>query len=94
MGACGKSAQVRYAPWLPTRWKAHAGQRADHAATMVTAGVYMVTRSSPLFVKAPDAMMATAIIGVITCTFAATISLVQTDIESTRVFHILQLLAT
>ena len=52
-----------------------------HAATMVTAGVYMVARSNPIFNRAPDARMAVAIIGTLTAIFAASIGIVQTDIK-------------
>jgi len=81
-GACGKSAQLPLYVWLPDAMEGPTPVSAlIHAATMVTAGVYMVARSSPLFVKAPDAMTAVAIVGCATSLFAATIGLVQTDIK-------------
>jgi len=81
-GACGKSAQVPLYVWLPDAMEGPTPVSAlIHAATMVTAGVYMITRSSPLFVKAPDAMTAVAVVGCATSLFAATIGLVQTDIK-------------
>ncbi|SRR5579871_95477 len=82
MGACGKSAQVPLYVWLPDAMEGPTPVSAlIHAATMVTAGVYMVARSSHLFVKSPVAMEVVAVIGCITCIFAATIGLVQTDIK-------------
>ncbi len=52
-----------------------------HAATMVTAGVYMVARSNPIFSRGPEALMAVAVIGTLTAIFAASIGIVQTDIK-------------
>ncbi len=65
-----------------TRWKGrHRSARLIHAATMVTAGVYVVARSHVLFMHAPTAMLVVAIVGCATALFAATIGLVQTDIK-------------
>lgn len=81
-GACGKSAQFPLYVWLPDAMEGPTPVSAlIHAATMVTAGVYMVARSNSLFVLAPKAMMVVAIIGGFTAIFAATIGLVQNDIK-------------
>jgi NADH-quinone oxidoreductase subunit L len=82
MGACGKSAQFPLYVWLPDAMEGPTPVSAlIHAATMVTAGVYMVARSNALFVLAPSAMKTVAIIGALTAIFAATIGLVQNDIK-------------
>jgi NADH-quinone oxidoreductase subunit L len=82
VGACGKSAQVPLYVWLPDAMEGPTPVSAlIHAATMVTAGVYMVARSNALFTLAPKAMMVVAIIGAITAIFAASIGLVQNDIK-------------
>jgi NADH-quinone oxidoreductase subunit L len=82
VGACGKSAQFPLYVWLPDAMEGPTPVSAlIHAATMVTAGVYMVARSNALFVLAPNAMKAVAIIGALTAIFAATIALVQNDIK-------------
>ncbi len=82
VGACGKSAQVPLYVWLPDAMEGPTPVSAlIHAATMVTAGVYMVARSNALFVLAPDAMKVVAIIGAVTAIFAASIGLVQNDIK-------------
>ena len=82
VGACGKSAQLPLYIWLPDAMEGPTPVSAlIHAATMVTAGVYMVARSNALFVLAPTAMKTVAIIGALTAIFAASIGLVQNDIK-------------
>ena len=82
LGACGKSAQIPLYVWLPDAMAGPTPVSAlIHAATMVTAGVYMVARSSAIYLKAPAAMEAVAIIGLATAFFAATIGLAQNDIK-------------
>jgi NADH-quinone oxidoreductase subunit L len=82
VGACGKSAQFPLYVWLPDAMEGPTPVSAlIHAATMVTAGVYMVARSNALFVLAPNAMKTVAMIGALTAIFAATIGLVQSDIK-------------
>ena len=82
MGACGKSAQLPLYVWLPDAMEGPTPVSAlIHAATMVTAGVYVVARSHVLFVHSETAMVAVAIVGCATAFFAATIGLVQTDIK-------------
>jgi NADH-quinone oxidoreductase subunit L len=81
-GACGKSAQLPLYVWLPDAMEGPTPVSAlIHAATMVTAGVYVVARSHILFSHAPTAMLVVAIVGCATAFFAATIGLVQTDIK-------------
>ena len=81
-GAIGKSAQLPLYVWLPDAMEGPTPVSAlIHAATMVTAGVYMVARMHPLFSRAPVAMMAVAIVGTLTAFYSATIGLVQTDIK-------------
>jgi NADH-quinone oxidoreductase subunit L len=82
VGAVGKSAQVPLYVWLPDAMAGPTPVSAlIHAATMVTAGVYMVTRCNVLFRLAPDAMAVVAVIGGITAIFAAVIALAQNDIK-------------
>ena len=82
MGATGKSAQLPLYVWLPDAMEGPTPVSAlIHAATMVTAGVYVVARSHILFTYAPTAMLVVAIVGCATAFFAATIGLVQTDIK-------------
>src|SRR6202044_2007527 len=81
-GAIGKSAQLPLYVWLPDAMEGPTPVSAlIHAATMVTAGVYMVARMHPLFSRAPIAMFVVALVGAITAFYAATIGLVQTDIK-------------
>jgi NADH-quinone oxidoreductase subunit L len=82
MGAMGKSAQFLLHTWLPDAMEGPTPVSAlIHAATMVTAGVFMVARLSPLFELAPDAAAFVTFIGATTALFAATIGLVQNDIK-------------
>ncbi len=82
VGACGKSAQIPLYIWLPDAMEGPTPVSAlIHAATMVTAGVYMVSRSHVIFERAPIALTVVAIIGTLTAFFAATIGIAQTDIK-------------
>jgi NADH-quinone oxidoreductase subunit L len=82
VGACGKSAQLPLYIWLPDAMEGPTPVSAlIHAATMVTAGVYMVARSNAIFVLAPTAMKTVAVVGALTAIFAASIGLVQNDIK-------------
>ena len=82
MGAMGKSAQFLLHTWLPDAMEGPTPVSAlIHAATMVTAGVFMVARLSPLFETSPTAMTVVLIVGAITAFFAATVGLVQNDIK-------------
>ena len=81
-GAVGKSAQLPLYVWLPDAMEGPTPVSAlIHAATMVTAGVYMVARMHPLFSRAPIAMLIVAFVGAATAFYSATIGLVQTDIK-------------
>jgi NADH-quinone oxidoreductase subunit L len=81
-GAVGKSAQLPLYVWLPDAMEGPTPVSAlIHAATMVTAGVYMVARMHVFYSKAPAAMLVVATIGALTAFYAATIGLVQTDIK-------------
>jgi len=81
-GAVGKSAQLPLHVWLPDAMEGPTPVSAlIHAATMVTAGVFMVARSNPLFNLSPAAMSTVAVVGGVTALFAATIALVQNDIK-------------
>jgi NADH-quinone oxidoreductase subunit L len=82
VGACGKSAQLGLHTWLPDAMEGPTPVSAlIHAATMVTAGVFMVCRLSPMFEASPFAMHVVMTVGAATCFFAATCGLVQTDIK-------------
>lgn len=82
IGATGKSAQVPLYVWLPDAMAGPTPVSAlIHAATMVTAGVYMIVRLNPMFVAAPNTMMVIAIVGAVTAVMAATIGLTQFDIK-------------
>ncbi|MGH9773356.1 MAG: NADH-quinone oxidoreductase subunit L [Candidatus Acidiferrales bacterium] len=81
-GAVGKSAQLPLYVWLPDAMEGPTPVSAlIHAATMVTAGVYMVARMNVLFSRAPAAMLTVAIVGAVTAFYAATFGLAQTDIK-------------
>ncbi len=82
MGATGKSAQIPLYTWLPDAMEGPTPVSAlIHAATMVTAGVYMVARCNVLFLLAPTSLLVVAVIGAATAIFAASIGLAQNDIK-------------
>jgi len=82
IGAIGKSAQLPLYTWLPDAMEGPTPVSAlIHAATMVTAGVYMVVRNHAIYNLTPDALLLVGVIGGVTALFAATIGLVQTDIK-------------
>ena len=82
VGAVGKSAQIPLYVWLPDAMEGPTPVSAlIHAATMVTAGVYMVSRNAVLFTHAPEVMLIVAVVGALTALMAATIGLVQTDVK-------------
>jgi NADH-quinone oxidoreductase subunit L len=82
IGAMGKSAQLPLYVWLPDAMAGPTPVSAlIHAATMVTAGIYMIVRSNALYSLAPDVSMGIAIIGMATAFFAATIAMVQVDLK-------------
>ncbi|OGT99319.1 MAG: NADH-quinone oxidoreductase subunit L [Geobacteraceae bacterium GWB2_52_12] len=82
VGATGKSAQIPLFTWLPDAMEGPTPVSAlIHAATMVTAGVYMIGRMSFVFVKSPETMMVIAVVGAATAIFAATIGTAQNDIK-------------
>jgi NADH-quinone oxidoreductase subunit L len=82
LGACGKSAQFPLHVWLPDAMEGPTPVSAlIHAATMVTAGAYMVARCTPLFVASPDAQTVVAIIGCTTAVIGGVIAITQTDLK-------------
>ncbi len=95
LGAAGKSAQLPLHVWLPDAMEGPTPVSAlIHAATMVTAGVYMVARSAPLYAHAPKAMATVAIVGAATAILAATIGLVQNDIKRVLAYSTVSQLGT
>lgn len=82
LGATGKSAQIPLYVWLPDAMEGPTPVSAlIHAATMVTAGVYMIARSNVLYMMAPDTLAVVAIVGMATAFFAGTIAIAQNDIK-------------
>jgi NADH-quinone oxidoreductase subunit L len=87
VGAAGKSAQLPLTTWLAKAMEGPTPSSAlFYAATMVTAGVYMIARSHPIFDLAPNALLAVAIVGAATALFGAIVGLVQTDIKSVLIY--------
>lgn len=82
IGATGKSAQIPLFVWLPDAMAGPTSVSAlIHAATMVTSGIYLITRMSPMYVMSPEVMMIVAVIGALTAIVAATIAITQNDIK-------------
>jgi NADH-quinone oxidoreductase subunit L len=82
IGATGKSAQIPLYVWLPDAMEGPTPVSAlIHAATMVTAGIYMIARSNAIFIRSPHALEIVAVIGCLTAIFAATMGMAQTDIK-------------
>ena len=82
IGACGKSAQLGLHTWLPDAMEGPTPVSAlIHAATMVTAGIFLIARASIIFEYAPTALMLVAVLGGMTCFFAATTGIVQNDLK-------------
>lgn len=82
IGATGKSAQIPLFVWLPDAMAGPTSVSAlIHAATMVTSGIYLITRMSPMYVMSPEVMMIVAVIGALTALVAATIAITQYDIK-------------
>ncbi|WP_421774103.1 NADH-quinone oxidoreductase subunit L [Gracilimonas sp.] len=83
IGATGKSAQIPLFVWLPDAMAGPTPVSAlIHAATMVTSGIYLISRMSPMFVLSPEVMLIVAVIGALTAIVAATIAITQNDIKS------------
>src|SRR6056297_22510 len=82
IGATGKSAQIPLFVWLPDAMAGPTSVSAlIHAATMVTSGIYLITRLSPMYVMSPEVMMIVAVIGALTAIVAATIAITENDIK-------------
>jgi NADH-quinone oxidoreductase subunit L len=82
IGATGKSAQIPLFVWLPDAMAGPTSVSAlIHAATMVTSGIYLITRLSPMYVMSPEILMIVAVIGALTAIVAATIAITQNDIK-------------